>query len=133
MSYINEHKVKFENLKLNMKNQDSLRREANGGNSIIFSYPPSEEHLYLKKAQEEFSDIANFIDISKLLVKYIDSFNSWDRLERILSRFKTNIHKIFHDNKSPDTDLFDLIINEIFLKTCFYFRDFFTYFFKNTV
>ena len=51
MSYITDHKQQFEDLKFQIENQDQLRRQANGGNSILFSYPPNEEHLYIEKAQ----------------------------------------------------------------------------------
>jgi len=40
MSYMRNHQQKFLDLKFHINNQDQLRRQANGGNSIIFSYPP---------------------------------------------------------------------------------------------
>ena len=40
MSYITNHKQQFDDLKFQIANQDQLRRQANGGNSILFSYPP---------------------------------------------------------------------------------------------
>ena len=45
MSYITDYRQKFTDLKMHLQNQDQLRRQANGGNSILFSYPPNEEHL----------------------------------------------------------------------------------------
>ena len=54
MSYIAEHKAKFDNLvvSLELKNREQLKRKANGGNSIVFTYPPDEEMLYIEKAKE---------------------------------------------------------------------------------
>ena len=71
MSYITEHKQKFEDLKLYLKNQDQLKIKANGGNTILFSYPPDEDNLYIEKAKDIYKDKAAFINISKLLVEYI--------------------------------------------------------------
>ena len=71
MSYITNHKQQFEDLKFQIANQDQLRRQANGGNSILFSYPPNEEHLYIEKARELYPENVVFIDVSKLFVKFI--------------------------------------------------------------
>ncbi len=67
MSYTTDHKQKFDDLRFYIENQDQVRREANGGNSILFSYPPDEEQLYIDKAKELYEEKAVFIDISKLL------------------------------------------------------------------
>ena len=76
MAYFDEHKAKFENLRYAMheSNSTQLKREANGGNSILFTFPPEEENLYLQKAFEEFSDNTKYeiINISELFVDYID-------------------------------------------------------------
>jgi len=70
MSYITDHKQKFDDLKLRIDNKDQWKKEANGGNSILFCYPPDEEQLYIYKAQEIYQETAAFIDVSKLLVKF---------------------------------------------------------------
>ncbi len=111
MSYITDHKQQFEDLQYNIENQDQLRKQANGGNSIIFSYPPGEELLYIEKAKELYVEKAMFIDVSKLLVSYIDE-DGWDAFKNYYNDFKTTPHKVFHSN-DPSTDLFDLIIDEI--------------------
>ena len=111
MSYITDHREKFDDLVFHLENQDQLRRKANGGNSILFSYPPDEEHLYLAKAKEIYSDTASFIDISMLLVQFIDE-DGWDSFKTYYEDFQNTPHKVFHSN-DPSIDLFDLIINEI--------------------
>lgn len=111
MPYITDHKQKFKDLQLYIENQDQLRRQANGGNSILFSYPPDEEHLYIEKAKELYQEKADFIDASKLLVKFIDQ-DGWDSFKNYYHDFQNTPHKIFHSD-DPSTDLFDLIINEI--------------------
>ena len=114
MGYIEDHKVKFDNLKvsLDLKNRDQLRRKANGGNSILFTYPPEEEKEYLKKLEEMIlNENFQIIDISKLLVKYIDSLG-WEAFEEYYNDFKDTPHLVF---KSEDetVDLMDMIIEEI--------------------
>lgn len=111
MSYINDNVQKFSDLKHHLENQDQLRRQANGGNSILFSYPPDEEHLYIARAQEIYAEEAKFIDISKLFVRFIDN-EGWEDFKEYYNDFKTTPHKVF--SSDDDTvDLFDMIISEI--------------------
>ena len=111
MSYITDHQQKFTDLKYQMENQDQLRRQANGGNSILFSYLPDEEKLYIEKAKELFCDRAAFIDVSKLLVQFIDE-EGWESFSKYYNDFKNTPHLIFHSD-DPKPDLFDMIIGEI--------------------
>jgi hypothetical protein len=97
MSYIVDHKAKFDNLKvsLGLKNREQLKRSANGGNSILFLYPPNEESLYIEKAKEIFdNDRYTFIDLSKLFVEYIEK-SSLNSIERKYLIFKATPHKVF--------------------------------------
>jgi len=111
MSYITDHKQKFQDLEFHIMNQDQLRRQANGGNSILFSYSPSEESLYIEKAKDIYSEKASFIDISKLFVKIIDK-DGLNNFSEYYQDFKDTPHKIFKSD-DPSTDLFDLIIGDI--------------------
>jgi len=111
MPYITDHKQKFEDLNTHIKNQDQLRKQANGGNSILFSYEPCEESLYVEKAKELYYGNAAFIDISKLLVKFIDE-DGWDSFKEYYHEFKDTPHVVFRSD-DPAIDLFDLIISEV--------------------
>lgn len=111
MPYITDHQQKFTDLKIHLKNQDQLRRQANGGNSILFSYPPDEEQQYIEKAKEIYADKASFIDVSKLLVEFIDE-DGWDLFSEYYNDFKNTPHLIFRSD-DPTPDLFDMIISEI--------------------
>lgn len=111
MSFTTDHKQKFTDLDLQIANQDQLRRKANGGNSILFSYPPNEEKVYIDEARTRYADRASFIDISKLLVKYVDE-EGWDSFSDYYSEFKDTPHKVFKSD-DPSEDLFDLIIKDI--------------------
>lgn len=111
MSYIVDYKQKFSDLDSNLRNQDQLRRQANGGNSILFSYSPHEEQLYLNKARELYSEKAEFIDVSKLLVDYIDA-DGWAAFSDYYKDFRNTPHVVFKSD-DPSTDLFDLIIAAI--------------------
>jgi len=116
MPYITDHQQKFTDLKFHIENQDQLRRQANGGNSILFSYPPDEEQQYIEKAKELYADKALFIDVSKLLVQFIDE-DGWDEFEKYYHDMEPTSHKVFFDNNSREKDLFNLIVGEI-EKTC---------------
>jgi len=111
MSYITDHQQKFADLKFHLANQDQLRRQANGGNSILFSYPPNEEKEYIETVQNLYSDSAEFIDISKLLVQFIDQ-DGWESFAQYYNDFRDTPYKVFH-SEDPSKDLFDLIISEI--------------------
>jgi hypothetical protein len=111
MSYITDHQQKFTDLKFHIENQDQLRRQANGGNSILFSYPPEEEQLYIEKAKELYTDKAVFIDVSKLLVQFIEE-DGWESFKEYYNDFKNTPYLIFRSD-DPTIDLFDLIIGAI--------------------
>jgi hypothetical protein len=111
MPYQIDHKQKFDDLKHHIENQDQLRRQANGGNSVLFSYQPDEEYLYIEKAVKLYQEKAAFVDISKLLVKIIDK-EGWDSFKEYYSDFQITPHVVFRSD-DPSEDLFDLIIKEI--------------------
>lgn len=111
MSYITDHRQKFDDLRVYLDNQEQLRRQANGGNSIMFSYPPDEEMLYINKAKEIYAGDAVFIDVSKLLVQFIDE-EGWELFSKYYNDFKNTPHLIFY-SADPKPDLFDRVISEI--------------------
>lgn len=112
MPYIADHKSKFADLDFNIDNQDQLRSKANGGNSILFSYPSSEESLYIAQAREHYRDIAGFIDVSQLLVQFIDE-DGWEDFAEYYKEYSSTPDKVFKSSYAEDVDLFDLIIAEI--------------------
>lgn len=111
MPYIVDHNQKFTDLDFHIKNQDQLRRQANGGNSILFSYPPIEEALYIEKARELYFEKAEFIDVSKLFVQFVDK-DGWKSFSEYYNDFRNTPHVVFRSD-DPSTDLFDLIITAI--------------------
>lgn len=114
MTYLEDHKAKFENLKvsLDLQNRDQLRRKANGGNSIIFTYPPEEESLYIQKFEELNSEQRySFVDVAKLLVEFI-AIDGWSDFESYYNDFKDTPHLVFNSD-DESTDLMNLIISAI--------------------
>lgn len=115
MAYIDEHKAKFDNLKaaLDKKNRTQLTLTANGGYSILFTYPPKEESLYLDKAKATL-DNENFeiIDVSKLFVEFIGEYEL-DSFVEVYNDLKPNSYKIFMDAAGSDKDLFDTVVSAI--------------------
>lgn len=113
MSFQLDHKQKFEDLDYKLKNSDELKRGANGGNSILFTYSPTEEQDYLNYAKKHYdTNIVEFIDISKLLVEFID-LDGWDNFEVLYQNFINTPHELFRSEDDPATDLFDMIIKAI--------------------
>ena len=112
MSYQLEHKQKFDDLDYRLNNLDELRRIANGGNSILFTYPPEDEYLYIQRAIELYESKAYFIDIAKLLVDFIDQ-DGIDEFESLYKDFINTPHELFRAKDDPVVDLYDMIISEI--------------------
>jgi len=114
MAFTDEHKAKFENLFESLKEENfgNISRQANGGRTVLFTYPPSEEYLYMKKMYE-FLDNKNFqfIDIAKLLVEFID-LDGWEDFKEYYNDFSDTPHVVFSSD-DEDTDLMKLIIREI--------------------
>lgn len=112
MSYQTDHKQKFADLKaaLDIRNREQLKLKANGGNTILFTYPPEDESEYIMEAKKLFPELS-FIDVSRLFVEYIEEFG----LENFIQLYKdysTSTHLAF---KSDDDsiDLFNRVIIEI--------------------
>jgi hypothetical protein len=74
MPFLTENKQKFDDLRAALRedHRTQLRRSANGGNTVLFVYPPAEEEEYLAKAKELYSE-GRFIDVAELFVRSIDS------------------------------------------------------------
>lgn len=115
MAYLDEHKAKFDNLAvaLHLDNRTQLRIVANGGNTILFTYPPIEESLYLNKAKELFDEkIYDIINVSKLFVDYLDE-DGIDDFLNLYSDLQPTSYKAFFDKNDPHMDLFDKVIASI--------------------
>lgn len=73
---------KFENLKIYL--DDSMRTHvtmsAQGGNSILFTYPPNEEKEYLSELKKRYPH-ACYIDIGEMFVEYIDKIGIDDFID----------------------------------------------------
>ncbi len=111
MSFLTDHKQKFDDLRaaLHEDNRTQLRRSANGGNTVLFVYPPAEEEEYIAKARELYPD-GHFIDIAELFVRSIDSVGINDFKQFYQEHISTP--DVVFTNEDPDC-LFSLVINEI--------------------
>lgn len=114
MSYTGNYQARFASLDDVLRNSDQIVRKANGGNSILFSYLPEKEQEYISGARQHYNDQsefkAEFIDISKLLVTFIDR-DGWEDFSAYYSDMKPS-HIVFKSD-DPEEDLFDLIIQAI--------------------
>lgn len=111
MSFHAAHRKKFDDLKtaLHAGNRNQLRRDANGGNTILFVFNPIEEDRYLEKAKELYPE-AGFIDISRLFVRYIDQIG-WDDFREFYCNYETCTEQVF--NNDGDDNLFRMIISAV--------------------
>jgi len=113
MSYLSEHKRKFNDLRtaLDLQHRSQLRAKANGGNTILFAYSPSEEGLYLDQAKQQFPN-GEFIDLGKLLVEYIDE-SGWEDFKQFYKDYEMSSDQVFKSDDGEDIDFFDSIMNAI--------------------
>lgn len=111
MSYQQHSKQKFDDLDHVLKNINEFELKSNGGKSILFTYPPDEENLYIQRAKELYEDRVTFIDLSKLFVGYIEQ----DGIDEFINIYKglNPSSRLFVYEKDNNEDLFDLIIKSI--------------------
>jgi len=112
MSFETDHREKFQNLAVALakENRDNIRIEANGGNSVLFVYPPKDELKYIDKAKTNYPN-AEFIDVREALVEFIDSIG-WDDFEDYYKSYQTEPENIFRDS-DDERKLESLIIEKI--------------------
>ena len=111
MPFLTEHKQKFDDLRaaLHEGNRTQLKRSANGGNTVLFVYPPAEEEEYIAKAKDLYPD-GHFIDVAELFVKSIDSVGI-DDFKQFYKDHITTTDVVF-TNDDPNS-LFSLIVSDI--------------------
>ncbi len=126
MPFLTEQKQKFDDLRvaLHEDHRTQLKRTANGGNTVLFVYPPAEEEEYIAKAKELYPD-GHFIDVAELFVKSIDllgdeynSINGADKERPPLEGFKSFYNDYSSTSFKAFTNdypngLFSLIVEEI--------------------
>ena len=112
MSFETDHREKFQNLAVALaeENRDNIRIEANGGNSVLFVYPPKDELKYIEKARENYPN-AEFIDVREALVEFIDSIG-WNDFENYYKGYQTEPENIFRDSEE-EKKMESLIIEKI--------------------
>lgn len=103
---------KFSDLKFILENQDrqTIKMNAQGGNSILFVYPPKEEQKYLQKMGQFYPD-AYFINIAELFAEFIDK-NGPDDFFDAFEEYASEPEKLFKSEFAQD-DFFSMVLNEI--------------------
>jgi hypothetical protein len=113
MSFTTDHRQKFDALRyyLDANNRQQIRLKGNGGNSILFTYPPAEERQYLQEARRRLEETVGFVEVNRLLVNYIDSIG-WKDFERFYRDYQATPHQVFKsDDEEPD--LFSMIVDAL--------------------
>lgn len=115
MSFKTEHKQKFDELRfhLDINNKNQMKAKSNGGNCILFYFPPNEEEEYLKELLDRYSEKIELIYINKLLVEFIDNNGSWNDFEEYYADYKDSTHIIFNPDNNKDISLFKMILDNI--------------------
>lgn len=113
MAFLNEQKRKFDELRAALRPEalSKLKTSSNGGNTVLFVYPPHEEQLYVAEARVTFP-AAGFIDISELLVSYIDSIG-WKDFSVFYDDYKNDLHRVFNTKEEGSNDLFSRILQSV--------------------
>lgn len=112
MSFQTEHQEKFQNLSVALapENRDQIRLAANGGNTVLFVYPPEQEKEYIDKAIKIF-DTGVFIDVRECLIEYIDSIG-WNDFKEFYNNYRGHTDIVFKDSED-EPKLEGLIIQKI--------------------
>jgi len=109
----NEMRRKFEDLNIYLDDnmRTHVRLSAQGGNSIIFTYPPNEEKKYLLELKKRYLD-AYFIDLSDLFIKYIENAGL-DNFIDFYRELEYDPGLVFVAENDDVADFFTLIMDEI--------------------
>lgn len=130
MPYSSNTKNMFIPLDNILRRSDQITREANGGNSVLFSYPPEKEHEFISAAHKHYIEggvmygerdriQAEFVDISKLLINYID-IDGWKDFSQFYQDMSPNNHVAFKSDSKDSSyddednvDFFNMIVEAI--------------------
>ena len=112
MPFRTEYQEKFQNLQIALapENRDQIRRDANGGNTVLFLYPPQDEELYIEEARKRYND-AEFIDLHELLIEYISEIG-WEDFSQFFSAYSSQPYQVFK-NEGNGENLYTKIIYRI--------------------
>lgn len=108
-----EMERKFEDLKtyLDDSKRSIVKLHAQGGNSILFTYPPREEMKYLLELHKRYPE-ADYIDLSKLFVQYIDA-PGIDSFINLYLEHDYDPENIFISEEEGIDDFYTLVMKEI--------------------
>lgn len=130
MSYLNNTNNIFIPLDNILRRSDQITKEANGGNSVLLSYPPEKEHEFIASARKHYIENevmygerehikAEFVDISKLLVDYID-IDGWVGFSQFYQDMSPSHHLAFKSDSEYDSsenesaiDFFNMVVEAI--------------------
>lgn len=112
MSFQTDYIEKFQNLDVTLspEKRDQIRLSANGGNTVLFVYPPTDEEDYIQEAKKRYP-LADFIDVRQLLIDFIDTIG-WRDFEEYYKAYKSQPEVLFMDD-GEEEKLFMRIISRI--------------------
>ena len=109
MSFQTDYVEKFQNLAvaLSPENIDQIRLSANGGNTVLFVYPPVDEEAYIQEARNRYPN-AQFIDVRQLLINFIRQIG-WADFEAYYTAYRSQPEVLFMDNGEEEKLYFRII------------------------
>ncbi|WP_138994212.1 hypothetical protein [Larkinella sp. C7] len=112
MSFQTDYVEKFQNLALALSpdNIDQIRLTANGGNTVLFVYPPTDEEAYIQEAHKRYPN-AQFIDVRQLLIDFIRQIG-WADFRDYYTAYRSQPEVVFMDD-GEEEKLFIRIITSI--------------------
>jgi hypothetical protein len=112
MSFQTEHQEKFRSLSLALapENREQIRLAANGGNTVLFVFPPEDEEDYIAEAKRRYANV-RIIDVRELFVRYIERYD-WDEFVTFYNNYRMQPEIVFRTD-GENKKLFHMIIDEI--------------------
>ena len=105
-----EHNRLFSELKATLQEDIvKIAGKCNGGKSILFVYPPSDEEAYIAKAHEVLTDGFEFIDVRKSFVQFLTDVGM-DNFEEF---YKEYHEEVFFSQNFEDGTFFAALIGQI--------------------
>ncbi len=111
VTFAEDHNRLFSNLLDALKTDlTSLSRDANGGRSILFVYPPEQDNEYIEEGKKRLpADKFTFIDIRASLRLFIDNVGE-DVFNENLETFGK---EVYYSNNFREGTFFAFLMNEI--------------------
>ena len=88
-----------------------IKLHANGGNSVLVTCKPSEEHSYIEEFQSLNQNTYKILGLNSVLVEFVEKAK--DDINFYLEKSSESIDQIFRNTITDEPDFFNLILDKI--------------------